>query len=149
MLDCWLPDNRFVACGQAIAAGEIGPPTAAVFFGSSSLLHGHIHTIDTLSFLLGDPGIRRVRGELTDGDGKPLAVEGDHIPADPTSTYQIQFMNGVVATAVPSGKGAAYEFEVIGPAGTLRTWYQLASDVVDDGPAGTGKKLLSRFCAHY
>jgi hypothetical protein len=41
----------------------IGEPQAALFFGASALMHGHIHTIDTLSYLLGDPPIARVRGE--------------------------------------------------------------------------------------
>ena len=31
----------------------IGEPQAALFFGASALMHGHIHTIDTLSYLLG------------------------------------------------------------------------------------------------
>lgn len=142
-------DNRFMACAAAIASGEVGPPAAAIFFGSSSLLHGHIHTIDTISFLLGDPGIARVRGELTDrpdGSGgassarlsTPLGMAPDQacLDRDPMSTYQIEFKNGAVATSVPSSGGATYEFEVVGPAGTLRTWYQLAADVVDDGPSG-------------
>eukprot|EP01050_Picozoa_sp_SAG11_P003671 SAG11_NODE_213_length_12262_cov_8.391597_15_plen_233_part_00 len=68
--------------------------------------------IDTLSFLLGDPGIARVRGELMDERGEPLVVVDDHIERDPLATYQLEFANGVVATAVPSGRGATYEFEV-------------------------------------
>lgn len=52
-------DRRFEVMRDAIRTGEIGTPTGAVFFGESSLMHGHVHTIDTLHFLLGDPGIER------------------------------------------------------------------------------------------
>ena len=56
------------AVRHAIAEGEIGEPRVAVHYAASSLMHGHIHSIDTLSFLLGDPKIEAVRGELLPRD---------------------------------------------------------------------------------
>ena len=47
-----------------IENGDIGEVTGAVHMTSSSLLHGHIHSIDTLSYLLGDPAVSAVRGSL-------------------------------------------------------------------------------------
>ena len=122
-------DSRFEAIRDAIASGKIGDPTGAVFFGRSSLMHGHIHTIDTLHFLLGDPGIARVRGELHKLQGH---VEGNfrhtnHLAEDPEATYELEFKNGVRAAAVVSGRGASYEFEVIGTKGRVRCWHQLGS----------------------
>jgi len=125
---------------DAIASGAIGTPTGAISFGSSSLLHGHIHTIDTLSFLLGDPGIVRVRGELLDVDAANVSLaDGGHIAADPNSTYQLEFANGVIASAVPTGAGASYEVEVVGTEGSVRCWHQLASETV--GSAASGARL--------
>src|SRR5690606_38547127 len=47
-----------------IASGEIGEVSAAVHYAPTNLLHGHIHSLDTLSFLLGDPKVVSVSGEL-------------------------------------------------------------------------------------
>ena len=77
-------------------------------------MHGHIHSIDTVSFLIGDPAIEAVRGELLPRDFK---IEGNHIPADPQATYQLRFANGVEAWTIPGGY---WEFEVIGSEGTIR-----------------------------
>jgi predicted dehydrogenase len=116
-------DKRFEVVRDAVGSGAIGKPTGAVFFGASSLLHGHVHTIDTLSYLLGDPGIARVRGELLECPASDISpAGGGHIAADPLSTYQLLFKNGVVATAVQTGPGATYEFEIIGTEGSIRCW---------------------------
>ena len=121
-------DKRFEVIRDVIASGEIGTPSGAIFFGASSLMHGHIHTIDTLSFLLGDPGIVRVRGklpryryhlscillkmaaislrtgELPDVDAASMA--GNHVPEDPEAVYELEFANGVMATSAHTGSGA-------------------------------------------
>ena len=47
--------RSYHAARQLIASGEIGEPRTAVHYAASNLLHGHIHSLDTLSFLLGDP----------------------------------------------------------------------------------------------
>lgn len=108
-------DNRYAQVRQLIEAGRIGQPQVAVHYAPSSLMHGHIHSIDTLSYLLGDPPIEAVRGELLPPG---TAVEGDHIPADPRATYQLRFAGGVEAWSVPAG---GWEFEVLGSEGAVRS----------------------------
>lgn len=107
-------DSRYQVVKEAIERREIGEPQAVVHFAPSSLLHGHIHSIDTVSYLLGDPRIQAVRGELLP---RGLRVENRHIPADPRATYQLVFENGVEAWSVPAG---GWEFEVLGTEGTIR-----------------------------
>lgn len=108
-------DNRYEVVKDAIARGDIGEPGAAVHYARSSLMHGHIHSIDTLSYLLGDPRIVAVRGELTPRD---TVIAHNHIPFDPVATYQLRFENGVEAWSIPA---AGWEFEVIGTDGTIRS----------------------------
>ena len=40
----------------AIEEGRIGEPQVVAHFGRGSLMHSHVHSIDTISYLLGDPG---------------------------------------------------------------------------------------------
>ena len=113
-------DNRYDAVRQAIADGAIGTPQAAVQYARSNLMHGHVHSIDTLSFLLGDPPFEAIRGELLprEAGGAPRTVEGDHIPSDPDATFQLRFAGGVEAWSVPAGN---WEFEVLGSEGVIRS----------------------------
>jgi predicted dehydrogenase len=108
-------DNRYDVVRDAVLTGLIGEPKAVVHYAASSLLHGHIHSIDTVSWLLGDPTITRVRGEFEPPD---YVIEGGHIPFDPQATYQLQFDSGVKAWSVPA---AYWEFEVLGTQGTIRS----------------------------
>ena len=108
-------DNRYEAVKDAVAAGQVGEVRAVLHYASSSLMHGHIHSIDTVSYLIGDPAIATVRGELLPPG---LQVEGNHIPADPLATYQLRFVNGVEAWSIPA---APWEFEVIGSEGAIRS----------------------------
>ncbi len=108
-------DQRYDQLREAVLDGRIGTPKAAVAYTSTSLLHGHIHSIDTLSWLLGDPAITAVRGELLPRD---LEIDG-FLPSDPNASYQLQFDNGVEASSVPAGE---FEFEVIGDNGTVRSF---------------------------
>ena len=107
-------DNRYAVVKEAIAEGRIGEVKTVVHFAGSSLMHGHIHSSDTVSYLIGDSAIEAVRGELLPRDFK---IEGNHIPADPQATYQLRFANGVEAWTIPGGY---WEFEVIGSEGTIR-----------------------------
>jgi predicted dehydrogenase len=92
-------DSRYEAVRDAIAGGAIGRPTAAIFFGPfETLLHGHSHSVDTLSFLLGDPMIKRVRGHLLN-DVNDVALTADAL-----------FSNGVLASHVPTGPDCACEW---------------------------------------
>ncbi|MDD9999560.1 MAG: Gfo/Idh/MocA family oxidoreductase [Rhodospirillaceae bacterium] len=108
-------DNRYGVVRDAVLRGDVGEPRAAVHYARSSLMHGHIHSIDTLSWLLGDPVIRSVRGEI---DPLDYTIEGDHIPYDPIATYELDFEIGVRAWSIPA---AGWEYEIIGTEGTIRS----------------------------
>jgi predicted dehydrogenase len=105
----------YQAVRESIAAGEIGEPKVAVHFAASNLLHGHSHSIDTASYLLGDPKIQAVRGELVPRDTR---IEGNRLDFDPDCTYQLVFADGAEAWSVPA---SPWEFEVIGTEGTIRS----------------------------
>ncbi len=108
-------DNRYGVVRDAVLRGDVGEPRAAVHYARSSLMHGHIHSIDTLSWLIGDPAITSVRGEI---DPRDYVIENDHIPYDPTATYELAFENGVRAWSIPA---AGWEYEIIGAEGTIRS----------------------------
>ena len=108
-------DNRYGVVRDAVLRGDVGEPRAAVHYARSSLMHGHIHSIDTLSWLIGDPAITSVRGEI---DPRDYVIENDHVPYDPTATYELIFENGVRAWSIPA---AGWEYEIIGTEGTIRS----------------------------
>lgn len=97
-----------------IARGDIGELRAAVHYAPTNLMHGHIHSLDTLSFLLGDPKVASVWGQLVPPD---LAIEDNRLDKDPNGVFYITFENGIEATSVPAGP---WEFEVIGTRGSVR-----------------------------
>jgi predicted dehydrogenase len=99
---------------ELIHSGEIGEVRAAVHYAPTNLLHGHIHSLDTLSFLLGDPKVVSVLGELFPRD---LQIENNRLDKDPNGIFQVVFDNGVEATSVPAGP---WEFEVLGKLGSVR-----------------------------
>ncbi len=99
---------------QLIASGEIGEVRAAVHYAATNLMHGHIHSLDTLSYLLGDPKVVSILGELFPRD---LKIENNRLDKDPNGIFQATFENGVEATSVPSGP---WEFEVLGTLGSVR-----------------------------
>ncbi len=110
--------RRFSSWAQvtraAIKRGDIGEPRVVVHYGGSVLMHNHVHSIDTVSYLLGDPEIVAVRGELHPRDMK---IEDNHLAEDPRATFHIQFENGVEAYSVPGGP---VETEVIGSENSIR-----------------------------
>lgn len=122
-------DNRYDVVRDAVLNGDIGEPRAVVHYAASSLLHGHIHSIDTVSWLLGDPAITHVRGEL---DPRDYTIENSFIPYDPSATYQLRFEGGVEAWSVPA---AGWEFEVIGSLGSVRS--------LDNGAGASLRKTAS------
>lgn len=107
-------DNRYAQVREMIADGAIGKPTAAVHYASTNLLHGHSHSVDTLLYLLGDPQVAAIRGELRP---RGLVVE-DRIDQDPSAVYQFETDSGLSCWSVPAG---GWEFEVLGTEGILRT----------------------------
>ncbi len=101
---------------RRIEEGDIGEVRGAVHLTRSSLMHGHIHSIDTLSYLLGDPEVRAARGDLLPRETK---IEGNWLGHDPVATFQIEYENGMTAASVPfQGK---WEFEVVGSDGSIRS----------------------------
>ncbi len=105
----------YKAARKAIEAGEIGEVKTAVHYGASSLMHGHIHSIDTISYLLGDPKIAAARGDLIP---RGTRIEGNRIESDPQAVYQLELEDGMMVSSVP---GVGFEFEVIGGGGMIRT----------------------------
>jgi len=108
-------NEHYQAVKAAIDGGAIGEPKTVTHYAASSLMHGHIHSIDTVSYLVGDPKIRSIRGELRPRD---TVIEGEQIPYDPQATYQLEFENGIYAASIPSGQ---WEFEVVGTEGSIRS----------------------------
>jgi predicted dehydrogenase len=119
-----------------IEQGEIGEPRAAVHYAASNLLHGHIHSLDTLSFLLGDPQIVSVWGELFPRD---LTIENNRLDKDPNGIFQVVFANGVEATTVPAG---GWEFEVLGTRGSVRVLSNGESVLLRKASDARGRALV-------
>ena len=107
-------DLRYHQARDIVRQGEIGEPQAAVHYAKTNLLHGHIHSIDTLSFLLDDPKVESIWGELNSIDHR---IPDNRLDDDPYGIFQLSFANGVAATSVPSGN---WEFEVLGDSGSVR-----------------------------
>lgn len=107
-------DNRYHQARRLIERGEIGETRAAVHYAETNLLHGHIHSLDTLSFLLGDPKIVSVWGELTPRD---IKINHNRLDQDPNAICHVLFENGVEGTSIPAG---TWEFEVMGTDGSVR-----------------------------
>lgn len=125
-------DNRYEVVRNAVLRGDIGEPRAAVHYAQSSLMHGHIHSIDTLSWLIGDPAISAVRGEIVPRD---YVIENDHISYDPIATYELALENGVRAWSIPA---AGWEYEIIGTEGTIRSLNNGAGASLRRVPQGHG-----------
>lgn len=107
-------DVRYHQARDMIRNGDIGEPQAVVHYAGTNLLHGHIHSIDTLSFLLDDPRVESIWGELNSIDHR---IPDNRLEEDPYGIFQLTFANGVAAASVPSGN---WEFEVLGDRGSLR-----------------------------
>ena len=128
-------DNRYDQVRDAVMNGDIGEPQAAVHYGATNLMHGHIHSIDTLSWLLGDPAIKAVRGQLAPHD---LVVEGGFIPADPDGTYELLFQGGIRGWSIPAGP---WEFEILGDRGACRSFNNGGGATLRRLPDGDGGRL--------
>ncbi len=113
--------------------GDIGEPASVVHFGASSLMHGHIHSIDTISYLLGDPGIDEVRGELEPED----AVDQNMVYADPRARFDLRMSNGVGVTSVPTG---TIEVEILGSEGSIRALNNNADITLRRAATGGGRR---------
>jgi predicted dehydrogenase len=107
-------DVRYHKARRLIEQGQIGDVKQVVHFAGSNLLHGHIHSIDTLMYLLGDPRPVSVWGELR---GEGVEFRENRLDKDPNAVYRIRFENGAEGWTVPAGN---WEFEIIGSQGTIR-----------------------------
>lgn len=108
-------NHRYQKARELIELGEIGQPKAVVHYGATNLLHGHIHSIDTIMYLLGDPRAKSVWGELLPRD---ISVENNRLNQDPPAIYQIEFDGGVSAWTINAGN---WDFEVWGSEGCIRS----------------------------
>ncbi len=100
---------------QLIESGEIGNIRSIVHYGATNLLHGHIHSVDTIMYLIGDPKAKTVWGELLPRSTK---IENNRLDNDPSSIYQIEFENGIEAWTINAGN---WDFEVWGSAGSIKS----------------------------
>ena len=106
-------DTRYHRMREWLVQGEVGELRTVVHYAASSLMHGHIHSIDTIMYLLGDPRALRVKGELR-GDA---VANHNRFDKDPQAVYQIQFAGGIEAWTVPVGH---WDFEVWGAKGMIK-----------------------------
>ena len=127
-------DTRYHQMRQRLVQGEVGELRAAVHHAASSLMHGHIHSVDTIMYLLGDPRALRVRGELR-GDA---VAKDNRFDKDPQAVYQIQFEGGVEAWTVPVGH---WDFEVWGAKGMIKGLNN-GMDWVERLPAAAGRHTI-------
>lgn len=107
-------DSRYHTARKLIEDGEIGQVKAVIHYGATNLLHGHIHSVDTVMYLLGDPEAKSVWGELRPRDTK---IENNRHDKDPSAIYHIEFDGGVEAWTVPAGM---WDFEIWGSGGCIR-----------------------------
>ncbi|MFC1715490.1 Gfo/Idh/MocA family protein [Candidatus Poribacteria bacterium] len=107
-------DSRYHRARELIENGEIGQIKAVVHYAATNLLHGHIHSIDTIMYLLGDPIAKSVWGELRP---REMKIENNRMDNDPSAIYHIEFEGGVEAWTVPAGM---WDFEVWGTGGCIR-----------------------------
>ncbi|MEX1020391.1 MAG: Gfo/Idh/MocA family oxidoreductase [Litorilinea sp.] len=107
-------NQGFHQARKFIEEGAIGDPKCAVHYAPTNLLHGHIHSLDTLSFLLGDPRIVDVWGEL---HPRELSLADNRLDKDPNGIYHMNADNGVQLYSVAAG---GWEFEVLGTRGSVR-----------------------------
>ncbi len=107
-------DSRYHKARELIEAGEIGQIKAVVHYGATNLLHGHIHSVDTIMYLLGDPTAKSVWGELRP---RNMRIENNRLDKDPSAIYHIEFDGGVEAWTVPAGM---WDFDVWGTGGCIK-----------------------------
>lgn len=108
-------NRQYRKARQLIESGEIGSIRSIVHYGATNLLHGHIHSVDTIMYLLGDSKAKSVWGELLPRNTK---IEDNRLNNDPSSIYQIEFENGVEAWTINSGN---WDFEVFGSGGSIKS----------------------------
>lgn len=107
-------DEQYHGLRKVIADGEIGDVQGGVHHARSSLLHGHIHSVDTLLYLLGDPKAVSVWGELWPRDTDLASNRLDH---DPSAIYQVELEGGLEIWTIPCGQ---WDFDIYGTEGVAK-----------------------------
>jgi len=108
-------DPGYRTARERIAAGGIGQPRLVVAYAPGELLHTHSHTVDTILYLLGDPPVEEVQGEV---GGADAGAPDRRLPADPPVRWaQIRCAGGARGVILPAP--GRYEFEVVGTAGAI------------------------------
>lgn len=98
--------------------GQLGEVMAAYYFGSGQLMHSHSHSIDTLSYLLGDPAPVAVSGQL---HPETIQPEGMQLAKDPSVLHaHILYAGGREAFLLPAR--GMYEFQLVGKDGVAYAW---------------------------
>ncbi|MHB8996728.1 MAG: Gfo/Idh/MocA family protein [Armatimonadota bacterium] len=108
-------DARYWWARKLIERGEIGTPHTVVQYSGGTLLHGGIHIVDTMMYLLGDPKIISVRGELRPTD---TVIENNRLDHDPSAVFELAFEGGATGYAI---SGGGWDIEVFGSEGSLKT----------------------------
>ena len=120
-------DSIYNTVYKLINDQEIGDLQSIIHYAPTTLLHGHIHSIDTISFLNNDIKVKSIRGELSTSPAtwginkfsNNIDFKNNKLNTDPYATFQILFENEVKAWSIPVGK---WGFEIIGTKGTIRTY---------------------------
>jgi len=108
-------NRQYRKARQLIENGEIGQVRAIAHYGATNLLHGHIHSVDTIMYLLGDPIAKSVWGELLPRSTK---IENNRLDYDPSAIYQIEFDGGIEAWTINAGN---WDFEIWGTNGSIKS----------------------------
>lgn len=108
-------NHRYHKAKELIRSGEIGQPRVIVHYGATNLLHGHIHSVDTIMFLLDDPKAKSVWGELLP---RNIKIENNRLDQDPSAIYQIEFDGGFEAWTINAGN---WDFEIFGSEGCIKS----------------------------
>ena len=108
-------NHHYHKARELVQKGEIGKIKSVVHYAASSLLHGHIHSIDTIMYLIGDLKAKSVWGEL---QPRSMTIENNRLDHDPSAIYQIEFDDGIEAWTINSGN---WEFEILGESGCIRS----------------------------
>jgi len=99
-----------------IEGGKIGEPRVAISYSVGALMHTHSHSVDTIRFLLGDPKLQRVRGDVSGSEYDRTKNAYDKDPA--LTMGHVSFSGDKQAFLVPSP--SMYEFEVDCTEGAVR-----------------------------
>ncbi|MBK16283.1 MAG: hypothetical protein CL770_06325 [Chloroflexi bacterium] len=147
-------DSVYNTVHKLINSGAIGTLESIIQYAHTTLLHGHIHSIDTISFLNNDTKIKGIRGHLSTSPApwEPLTISNDisftnnKLESDPSSTFELVFENDVKAWSIPTGK---WGFEIIGTEGSIRTYENEREIILRQADKTLQKKVKGKIYSPY